>query len=174
VKNLTNDSIPLQNNPHCLVFLKAKLMNKANVSMNFDFNVSAPKGNFLCNGKVTNIEIAAVNQVTETLTKARADAGYITNFSFDMKGDEYGINGSTTILYQDLKVAFLKNPTHNGKFKEKKLMSFLANTFVIKNGNPVGKRPVRIAKINYRRIPSKPFFYTCWKGLLQGITGSLM
>jgi hypothetical protein len=174
VKNLTNDSIPLQKNAHCLVFLKGKLMNKANTSLNFDFNISAPKGNFLCNGKVTNIEIADVNQVTETLTKARAEAGFITNFSFVMKGDKYGINGSNTIIYQDLKVAFLKNPTQNGEFKEKKLMSFLANTFVIKGGNPIGKNPVRIAKINYRRVPTKPFFHTCWKALLQGITGSLM
>ena len=46
--------------------------------------------------------------------------------------------------------------------------------FVIKDSNPIAKQPVRVASIKYQRIPSKPFFYTLWKGILLGITKSVM
>jgi len=45
---------------------------------------------------------------------------------------------------------------------------------VIKDSNPMGKEPVRISNIRYKRIPSKPFFFTLWKGILSGITKSVM
>lgn len=174
VFNFTNDSIPLQKNPFCLVFLQGKLMNKAKVNINFNFNVAAPKGDFSCNGKVINMAIANVNQVTEALVMAKAKEGFITYFAFEMKGNKFGVTGSTTMLYQDLNVMIYKFPPKKGIFKKRKLLSFIANTFVIKESNPIRKKPVRIATINYRRLPNKPFFYTLWKGLLEGIKGSVI
>lgn len=174
VFNFTNDSIPLQKNPHCLVFLQGKLMNKANVNINFNFNVAAPKGDFTCSGKVLNMAIANVNQVTEALVMAKAKEGFISYFAFEMKGNKFGLTGSTTMLYKDLNVMIYKFPPKKGIFKKRKLLSFIANTFVIKESNPIRKKPARIAKINYRRLPNKPFFYTLWKGLLEGIKGSVI
>ncbi|MES2517483.1 MAG: hypothetical protein V4585_05220 [Bacteroidota bacterium] len=174
VTNFTNDTIPLQKNPHCIVFLRAKLMDKAAMFLKFNFDVMAPKGDFICTGKVSNMEMAAVNQVTKALVMAKTEKGFVSDFSFVMNADKYGINGSMTMLYQDLNVTILKKTSEKKAFKERKILSFIANTFLVKNGNPIRKKPVRIAIIKYTRVPTRPFFYTIWKGLVEGVKGSVL
>ncbi len=172
--NLTNDTIPLSENPHCLVSLKAKLMNKADMYLKFNFNVAAPKGDFTCSGKVYNMRMDCVNHVIKSLAMAKAEEGFVNEFSFDMKGNKYGLNGSSILKYKDLKVSFFKNKDDDKVLKKRKFLSFIANTFVVKDSNPTRKKPVRVAQINYRRVPEKAFFYTLWKGLVQGLKGSVM
>jgi hypothetical protein len=172
--NLTNDTIPLLENPHCIVFLKAKLMNKADMYLKFNFNIDAPKGDFTVSGKVYNMRMDCVNHVIKSLAMAKADDGFVKMFSFDMKGNKYGLNGSSTLVYNDLKVSFFKNKDDDKTLKKRKFLSFIANTFVIKDSNPIRKKPVRVAMINYRRVPEKAFFYTLWKGLVEGLKGSVM
>ena len=172
--NLTNDTIPLTQNPHCLVFLKAKLMNKADMYLKFNFNIAAPKGDFTSSGKVYNMRMDCVNHVIKSLAMARADEGFVNEFSFNIKGDKYGLKGTSILMYKDLKVSFFKTKDDDKKLKKRKFLSFIANTFVVKDSNPTRKKPLRIAVINYRRVPEKAFFYTMWKGLVEGLKGSVM
>jgi hypothetical protein len=172
--NLTNDTLPLLNNPHCLLSLRAKLMNKADMFIKINFNVAAPKGDFTVSGKVLKMNIVTLNQVIESLTKAKAESGFVEAFSFKMKGNKYGLKGFSTLIYKDLKITILKKTTDNKILKERKFLSFVANTFVVKNSNPIRKKPIRIAAINYKRLPRKAFFYTLWKGIVEGIKGSVL
>jgi len=173
IKNLTNDTIPLKVNPHCLVTFNGYLMNKGAIILHFDFNLSAPRGDFLFNGNVKKMEIAELNQVTASLGFVKAEKGILNQFTCIIKGNRYTLKGSATMLYEDLNITILKKGEEKG-LKKRKLWSFFANTFVIKDSNPMGKEPVRISNIRYKRIPSKPFFFTLWKGILSGITKSVM
>jgi hypothetical protein len=173
IKNLTNDTIPLKTNPNCLVNFNGYLMNKAAITLNFNFDMLAPKGDFLFHGNVKRMEIAHLNQVTASLGFAKAEKGILNEFTCNLKGDRYALKGSATMLYEDLNITILKKGEETG-LKKRKLLSFFANTFVIKDSNPIGKAPVRISTIQYERIPTKPFFYTLWKGILLGITKSVM
>lgn len=173
ILNFTNDTITLKNNAHCLVILKGSLMNKAPITLHFNFDLLAPKGNFLFTGNVGKMEMPAINQVTESLGFAKAEKGFLTDYTCHIKGDRYALNGSATMLYQDLNITILKKGEEKG-LKKRKLLSFFANAFVIKDSNPIGKHSVRIATIKYQRIPTKPFFYTLWKGILSSITNSVM
>jgi hypothetical protein len=119
------------------------------------------------------MEIPHLNQVTSSLGFARAEKGTLNEFTCNLKGDKYGLKGSATMLYQDLNITLLKKGDEPG-LKKRKLLSFFANEFVIKDSNPIGKQPVRVTPIQYERIPTKPFFYTLWKGILSGITKSVM
>jgi hypothetical protein len=172
--NLTNDTIPLSENPHCSVFLNAKLMNKADMYLKFNFNIAAPKGDFTCSGKVYNMRMDCVNHVIKSLAMAKADDGFVNEFSFNLKGNKYGLNGTSILMYQDLKVSFFKNKDDDKTLKKRKFLSFIANTFVIKDSNPTRKKPVRVVVINYHRVPEKAFFYTMWKALVEGLKGSVM
>lgn len=173
IKNFTNDTIPLKINPNCLVSFNGYLMNKGAIILNFDFNLLAPKGDFLFNGNVKKMEITHLNQVTASLGFAKAEKGILNDFTCNIKGDRYALRGSATMLYEDLNITILKKGEESG-LKKRKLLSFFANTFVIKDSNPMGKQPVRVSVIQYERIPTKPFFYTLWKGILLGITKSVM
>jgi hypothetical protein len=172
--NLTNDTIPLSENPNCAVFLKAKLMNKADMYLKFNFNIAAPKGDFTCSGKVYNMRMDCVNHVIKSLAMAKADDGYVNEFAFNLKGNKFGLTGSSILMYKDLKVSFFKNKDDDKTMKKRKFLSFIANTFVIKDSNPTRKKPVRVAMINYTRVPEKAFFYTMWKALVEGLKGSVM
>lgn len=132
-----------------------------------------PKGDFLFMGNVKKMEIAHLNQVTASLGFAKAEKGTLNEFTCNLKCDRYGLKGSATMLYQDLNITILKKDDETG-LKKRKSLSFFANEFVIKDSNPLGKQPVRVSVIQYQRIPSKPFFYTLWKGILLGITKSVM
>jgi hypothetical protein len=173
IRNFTNDTITLKNNPNCLVAFNGYLMNKAAISLKFDFNMMAPKSDFLFIGNVKKMEIPYLNQVTSSLGFARAEKGILNEFTCNLKGDKYGLKGYATMLYQDLNITLLKKGDEPG-LKKRKLLSFFANEFVIKDSNPIGKQPVRVSAIQYERIPTKPFFYTLWKGILSGITKSVM
>ncbi len=173
IKNFTNDTLTLKNNPNCQVVFNGYLMNKAEITLRFDFDMMAPKSDFLFVGNVKKMEISHLNQITSSLGFARAEKGTLNEFTCNLKGDKYGLKGSATMLYQDLNITLLKKGDEPG-LKKKKLLSFLANQFVIKDANPIGKKPIRIITIEYERIPTKPFFYTLWKGILSGITKSVM
>ena len=173
ILNFTNDTITLKNNSHCLVLLKGSLMNKAPIKLHFNFDLLAPKGDFLFTGSVTKMHLPDLNQVTESLGFAKAEKGFLTDYTCHIKGDRYALNGSATMLYQDLNITILKKGEEKG-LKKRKLLSFFANAFVIKDSNPIGKQPVRVATIKYQRIPTKPFFYTLWKSILSSITKSVM
>ena len=172
--NLTNDTLTLAKDSHCLLFLKAKLMNKGNMSLKFNFDIAAPNGDFTCSGKVVDLKMSELNHVIKSLAMAKAEDGFVEQFSFNMKGNKYGLNGSSTLIYKDLNVTFLKNTKKDKSLKNRKFFSFIANAFVIKNSNPIRNKPIRISKINYRRVPLKPFFGTLWAGLLQGMKGAIM
>ena len=173
IKNFTNDTITLRNNPNCQVVFNGYLMNKAAITLQFDFNMVASKSDFLFMGNVKKMEIPHLNQVTASLGFAKAEKGMLNDFTCNLKGDKYGLKGSATMLYQDLNITILKKGVEPG-LKKRKLLSFFANEFVIKDSNPTGKQPVRVITIQYERIPTKPFFFTLWKGILSGITKSVM
>ena len=173
ILNFTNDTITLKNNSHCLVVLKGSLMNKAPINLYFNFDLLAPHGDFSFTGSVAKMQMPALNQVTESLGFAKAEKGFLTDYTCHIKGDRYAFNGSATMLYQDLNITILKKGDEQG-LKKRKLLSFFANAFVLKDSNPTGKQPIRVATIKYQRIPTKPFFYTLWKAILLGITKSVM
>jgi hypothetical protein len=173
IKNFTNDSITLKKNPNFLMVLDGYLMNKAAITLKFNFNMTAPKSDFVFSGNVKKMQITDLNQVTASLGFAKAEKGFLNDFTCNLKGDKYGLKGSATMLYQDLNITLLKKGDEPG-LKKRKLLSFFANEFVIKDSNPIGKQPVRVTPIQYERIPTKPFFYTLWKGILSGITKSVM
>jgi hypothetical protein len=115
-----------------------------------------------------------VNQVLEALVMAKAETGFIEKFFFKMQGDKFGLKGSAVMIYRDLSVMIFKNPKEHGVFKKRKVLSFIANSFIIKHSNPIRKKPIRVAQIKYKRVPEKAFFYTLWKGLVEGIKGSVL
>ena len=172
--NLTNDTIPLQKNPHCLFHLKTEFMNKTSVDINFDFNIASLNGAFKSDGRVAKMSAIDINQVTNALAMAKAEGGLLDSFSFTMSGNRQGIKGSVKMLYHDLKVIMLDDKNKDKVLKKKRIKSMIANSFVIKNGNPTRNQPIRVVAIDYRRKPAKGFFYTLWRFLLVGIKETVM
>jgi hypothetical protein len=171
--NLTNDTIPLKRNPICSAVLTSKFMNHADMWVKFNFNIASKNEDFTCEGSVKRVPMPMLNPVLRSLTMAKVDDGFVERFYFNMKGNKFGVNGKSILEYKNLKVTIFKNKKDK-PMKERKFLSFLANTFVVKDANPADKKPIRVGMINYKRLPEKPFFYTLWKSLLEGLKGSVV
>lgn len=174
IKNVTNDTIPLQQNPFCEANLSTRFMKKNPVNLTFNFNLKDPKGAFRCRGEVSPMPLSDINQVTKALAKAKVDSGILDSFSFNLQGDKYGLRGPVTFLYHDLKVSLMKEQENTKVMKIKRLLSFFANKSVLKRSNPIRNKPAKTVTVNYQRNPKKGFFTTVWLALVEGIRGTVM
>ncbi len=174
IKNVTNDTIPLQQNPFCEANLSTRFMKKNPVNLTFNFNLKDPKGAFRCKGEVSPMSLSDINQITNALAKAKVDSGILDSFSFNLQGDKYGLRGPVTFLYHDLKVSLMKEQENTKVMKIKRLLSFFANKSVLKRSNPIRNKPAKTVTVNYQRNPQKGFFTTVWLALVEGIRGTVM
>lgn len=174
IKNVTNDTIPLQQNHFCEANLSTRFMKKNPVNLTFNFNLKDPKGAFRCKGEVSSMPLSDINQITNALAKAKVDSGILDSFSFNLQGDKYGLRGPVTFLYHDLKVSLMKEQENTKVMKIKRFLSFFANKSVLKRSNPIRNKPAKTVTVNYQRNPQKGFFTTVWLALVEGIRGTVM
>ncbi len=174
IKNVTNDTIPLQQNPFCEAYLSTKFMKNNPVNLVFSFNLKDPKGAFRCKGEVSPMPLSDLNQITNALAKAKVDSGILDSFSFNLQGDKFGLRGPVTFLYHDLKVILLKEQENTKVMKIKRFLSFFANRSVLRGSNPTRNKPAKTVTVNYRRNPQKGFFTTLWRALAEGIRGTVI
>ncbi len=77
------------------------------------------------------------------------------------------------MLYNDLKIFPIKKDSDTTHVKKKALIGFIANTFVIKDANPVGKNAPRSPEVTAQRTNSGSFFNFLWKCILTGIVKTI-
>lgn len=169
ITNVTNDTIPLQQNPICEAYLWMRFMKKNPVNLAFNFNLKDPNGAFGCKGEVSAMPFSELNQATYALAKAKVVSGILDRFSFNLQGNKFSLTGPVTLLYHDLKVNLWKEQKETKLMKRMKFLSFLANNSVLKSSNPLKRKPATIAQVNYKRDPQKGFFTVFWRALLDGI-----
>lgn len=174
ITNVTNDTLPLQQNPICEAYLWMRFMKKNPVNLAFTFNLKDPNGAFRCKGEVKSMPFSDLNQVTYALAKAKLESGVLDRFSFDLQGNKFGLNGPITLLYHDLKVNLWKEQQDTKLMKKMKFLSFLANNSVLKSSNPFKRKPAKTVIADYQRDPQKGFFSVLWRTLLEGIKGTVI
>lgn len=166
--NVTNDTLPLAKNPICEARIESLFMGVAPLNTHFTFNIASKKGDFTCNGSLGAIDLKVINPVLESLALTTIESGKVKSFNFVMKGDEYKVRGSGTLIYHDLKTVFLKQDDE-GDTKKRKLVTGLADMMFIQDHNPWPNEPVRVGEIDYTRDPKKSYFATLWRSLRQAM-----
>ena len=86
--------------------------------------------------------------------------------------DELDLNKVKAVYLtaEDLKIAALKKDDEDGGLKKKGLLSFIANTFVVKKDGPT---PAKAYETRYERDPYRSFFNTVWQPISMGIVKSV-
>jgi len=168
ILNVTNDTLPLVRNPICEARIESLFMGVAPLSTHFTFNIASKKGEFTCEGTLGAIDLKEMNPVLESLALTKIESGKVKSFKFALKGDEYGVRGRGTLIYNDLKIIF-KKQDDDGNTKKRKLVTGLADVIFIQDHNPFPNEPVRIGEIQYTRDPKKSYFATLWRSLRQAI-----
>ena len=109
-----------------------------------------------------------LNPVVEPLGLFNIEKGEILSVVANIKGDNLKGGGLVTFLYDNLKINTLKKGGEN-QLKKRRLINFLANTFLVKNENTgIGKKP-RTEIVTYNRNIKLSFFNVIFKTILIGI-----
>ena len=169
ILNLTNDSTRLAKNNHAKADLTTYIMGKGKMNVKIDFNLTSKDAAFTYVGNISPFDMRILNPLSKSLGLVEIESGNVKRAYFNISANERRSRGVVTFQYTDLKVNLLKG-NEDGQAKEKKgLLSFLANTILIKNDNPTKGEPVRSAKVTFERAPQGSFFNLMWKSIFVGI-----
>ena len=172
LSNITNERHRIQTDPFCHLRFNASFLGKIPLRAELALQLNAPDGHFTLNGAVQSFDGPVLNPLIEPMGLARIDKGTIHKVKFGFSCNNRGSHGQLTLLYDDLKLTLLKKNEEADSLQKKSLASFIAN-IVVKDANPKGSKPVRIAKVQYQHDPNRSFFNLMWKSIFMGVKQSV-
>lgn len=168
ILNVTNDSLRLVKSNHAYANLTTYVMGTGKLNVKIDFNLTDKNAAFTYVGHVSPFNLKVLNPLSKSLGLVSIETGNVKSLDFTISANERGSSGTVKFAYTDLKVNLLKED-ENGVKEKKGLLSFLANTVLIKNDNPTKGEEMRVSKITFTRVPQASFFNLMWKSVFTGI-----
>jgi len=170
--NISNDSTQWKVDPWGKSTFKTNFMGKVPLDVSINFLLPDQDGAFNYSGTLGASDARLFNELLEPLALARVESGKMQKLTFSVKANRFGSTANVQMLYSDLKVNLLKKD--GSVLKKKGLLSFLANTFVVKNSNPrkAGEAPLR-ADVKHEHPQDRSFFNLMWKSIFTGIKDNL-
>lgn len=169
VLNVTNDSLPLTKNGHATANFNTLLMGSGKLNVKIDFNLTNNSGAFNYSGSLGKFDLRNLNSLSKNLGLIEIESGNVQRINFKANGNLRSASGSMNMLYTNLKVKLLSDNIDGEGTKKKGLLSFLANTILVKNENPKKGEAPRTAFMTNTRINSASFFNLMWKTIFVGI-----
>ena len=167
--NVTNDKNAIQENNTLTAAIRTKFLNKTSLNVVWQFYLMHPKGRFDVKGNLGSMAFADASVITEPMGPAKLEEGRLNALQFNLEGNDYSMNGSVKMLYEDLKISVLEKEEGTKKLDKKAVASIAAN-IMIKNSNPANKKEdPRIIKVQMERDTNRSIFYLVWKSLFKGI-----
>lgn len=167
ISNLTNDSARLSSKNHAYADLTTYVMGAAEINVKIDFNLVAKNAAFQYTGTVKGFDLKALNAISKPLGQIAIESGKVTSAYFDVSANSSGSKGVVNFFYTNLKIKML-GEDENGKEKKKGLLSFLANTILIKDDNVPGEKARKVT-VTHERVPQASFFNLMWKTVFKGM-----
>lgn len=173
VRNVTNDSASLRKNSRANAELSARLYGSVPLNVFINFNLTDPAGAFSYSGSVANLDLKLLNPLNKALSLVEVKSGYVSKAAFNVSANRYGSTGTLKLYYRDLAIRLLKKDEEDGRLKKKGLLSFVANTVLVKDNNPSKGEPLRVSTATFERPHSSSFFNLLWKGVFVCIKESV-
>ncbi len=170
VTNLTNIKEVINKNKKTSFNTSAVFMGKGKLKTNIEFDLSKLKtGAFTAAIEMSALTNETLNKIAEPLGLFIVKDGNLKEASAALTGNNYEASGKVTVLYEDLHITPLKPAgTDTTDLKKKHIVSFIANTFLIKDDNPSSGEKPRTEDAYYKRTPGSDLFNLLWKTVLVG------
>jgi hypothetical protein len=170
IENFTNVPGEIKNNRFIAVNASASFMNEGKLNASFLFDIAnAENGNFSLSATLEAMNGERLSKITEPLAMVKIKSLSIDKLQLKINGtNNYG-KGDILFAYHNLSFDILKKG-NEGELKKRRLLSFIANTFVVKKANPskVNEQPKHFY-ILHKHEPHRPFFNLIWKTIFAGI-----
>jgi hypothetical protein len=145
----------------------AMFMNRSGMSAQFEFPVSKD-GRFKASAQFSPFQVSQINEAALPLGNTKLKEGRVTHLSFNVNGNDHSATGTTTLNYTGLIIDVMKTDNEPG-YQKNKLMSMVANTFILHGDNLPGDKNKDAYTITYQRVPTKSFFNLIWKTVFYGV-----
>ena len=109
-----------------------------------------------------------LNKILPALSSLKLQSGYLDTLTMRAVGQEYLSLGEMRMNYHDLKVQFLKNGKEEKKRFLQGLITFIANSFIIKNENKK-----RVGVVYFPRLRDRSFINYYIKIVMSGVASSV-
>jgi hypothetical protein len=169
IRNVTNDTAKLAKDNHAVANLTALVMKTSRIHVQIDFNLTDKNAAFSYNGNVAPMNMQVLNPMAKNMGLVEIESGQMQKTDFNIRANAKGSSGTVHFYYTDLKIKLLKEGEAGMAPRKKGLLSFLANTLLIKDANPSKGEAVRTANVTFQRTPAASFFNLMWKSLFIGM-----
>ena len=169
ISNFTNKKESIRKNNVMTLVSNARFLNKTQFNVNWQFLLRDPDGRFSIKGNLGPRDAKDLNPLTEPMGPARIQKGEIKGFSFDFNGSDHSMDGTITLLYDNLKIAALEKDKGAKEWDKKSLTSLFANILIRNSNLPDDDKPARKTTVTYQRDPNRSIFNLGWKTIFKGI-----
>lgn len=151
----------------------ADLMGIGKMQMKFSTQIADTINHqFRLSGRVNSMPLVAFNDILKPVTFVEVRSGDLRQLDFLFDANKEGAIGELRLDYRNLRVA-IYNAERQDMDKERVFISFMANTFVLKNRSSRRLGKAKEQEIRFERDPEKSMFNYWWKSILSGIKPSL-
>jgi hypothetical protein len=166
ISRIKNRNIGLDDS---LVFsIDAYLMDSALIKLRVKESYTDPFSGFLMTLRMTPTSLTFLNPVIAPLSNVKIVSGTIDSFALRAIGKEDMALGEVAMYYHDLRIKVYKNAELNQSSFGTNLITFLANTFVIRKNN--NGRP---GIVYFERLRDRSFFNYIVKMTFSGMAASI-
>lgn len=146
----------------------AWIMDSIRVNLRLHESYTDPLAAFHMTTKVSPANLMILNKVVEPLASVRIRSGHLDTLTLRAIGREHLSYGEMRMLYRKLNVQFLQAGDEEKRSFVTKMITFIANSFVIKNRNQH-----KTGIIYFERLRDRSIFNYMIKMLLSGAGSSV-
>lgn len=153
----------------CVANIHGEVYESGELHLRYSTAIDSTTTRYSLSGELQNLELSEANAISEAAANIQIESGVISDLSFSISADHQKASIKMLMLYQDFEISLLR-PDHE---KKRRLISEIANDFVIINANPKGKKAPREAKETMLRNPYYFQINHIWNTILLGIEKSI-
>lgn len=151
---------------------EADLMEKGKLNASIDF----PYGEkyFNCNGSLLNLPFVSLNPVSGPLGNVLFSNGKISSMYFNFRANSDSSKGDMKLTYENLNFALVSKNSRDSTGIVSKVLSFIADDFIVPEANPDSKGVFMNGKIGEQRNEERFIFNYMWKSIFSGVKSTVL
>ncbi len=157
----------LAENDSLYISAEGYILDSVYTRLRFHQSYTEPLGGFLLTANLSAGDATIFNPVLIPLASAKLKSGYLDTMSMRATGNDYVATGDIKMLYHDFKISILLNGNEEKKTLKTRVISFIANTFLVKN-----KNTSKTTALFFERLRDRSLMNYIVKIFVSGVTSS--
>src|SRR5690606_27770497 len=144
-RNVTNDTLALSRNRHMDAEMTARPMGSGTLRVAFSIDMLDLKGGYTYRGTLDPMDGRPYNRIVTQLLNAEIASAHIRGLTFDVSADDLRARGTLRFDYDNMRLNLLG--AADQQKRTKRVVSFLANSFIINDSNPGANGKYHVGQI---------------------------